>query len=89
MRSRGPVKGRLVFVIIAPSVVSTTGGVELTSLALMAQVMRSVSLLTGMFKWNPVPSLVTGSAKPSCGIPLLLNPPSNRFSLNGDSMGLG
>ena len=30
---------------------------------------------------------VIGSAKPSGGIPLLLDPPSNRFHLNGDSMG--
>ena len=34
MRSGGPVEGRLVFMIVAPSVVSATGGVELTSLAL-------------------------------------------------------
>ena len=30
---------------------------------------------------------VIGSAKPSGGIPLLLGPPSNRFPLNGVSMG--
>ena len=29
----------------------------------------------------------TGSAKPSGGVPLLLGPPSNRFPLNGVSMG--
>ena len=34
-RSGGPVEGRLVFVIVTPSVVSTIGGVELTSLASM------------------------------------------------------
>ena len=57
------------------------------SLASAAQVMCFMSSLTGMFEWNLVPSLVTGSTKPSGGIPLLLNPPSNRFPLNGDSMG--
>ena len=46
-----------------------------------------MSLLTGMFERNLVPSLVIGSVKPSGGILLLLNPPSNRFHLNGDSMG--
>ena len=30
---------------------------------------------------------VIGSAKPSGGVPLLLDLPSNRFPLNGDSMG--
>ena len=70
------------------SSVSATGGAELMTLASMAQVSRSVSSLTGMFEQNLVPSLVTGSAKPSCGIPLLLNPPSNKFPLNGDSVGL-
>ena len=29
----------------------------------------------------------TGSAKPSGGVPLLLDSPSNRFPLNEDSMG--
>ena len=86
-RSKGLVEGRLVFVIVASSAVSATGGVELTSLASMARVMCSVSSLTGMLEWNLVPSLVIGSAKPSCGISLLLNPSSNRFPLNGDSMG--
>ena len=60
----------------------------MTSLASMARVTCSVSSLTGMFERNQVPSLVMGSAKPSGGIPLLLNPSSNRFPLNGDSMGL-
>ena len=63
MYSGGSVEGRLVFVIVTPSMVSTTGGVELTSLALMARVTRSVSLLTGMFEWNPDPPFVMGSAK--------------------------
>ena len=67
--------------------VFATGGVELMLLASMAQVMCLVSSLMGMFEWNLVLSLVTGSAKPSCGIPLLLNPPSNRFPFNLDSMG--
>jgi len=58
------------------------------SLASMARVTCLMSSLTGMFEWNLDPSLVTGSAKPSGGIPLLLNPPSNRFPLNGDSMDL-
>ena len=86
MRSRDSVEGRLVFVTVAPSMVSATRGVELPLLALVARVTCSVSSLTGMSKQNLVPSLVTGSAKPSGGIPLLLNPPSNRFPLNGDSM---
>ena len=55
-------RGELVFVIITPSAVSIIGGVELTSLASMAQVSSSVSSLTGMFEWNPGPSFVTGSA---------------------------
>ena len=46
----GPVEDWLVFVIQTPSVVSATGGVELTSLASMARVSRSVSSLTGMLK---------------------------------------
>ena len=33
MRSGGPVEGRLIFMIITPSVVFVTRGVELTSLA--------------------------------------------------------
>ena len=74
--------------IVAPSMVSTTEGVELTSLALMARVTRSVSSLMGMFEQNLVSSFMMGSAKPSCGIPLYLNPPSNRCPLNGDSKGL-
>ena len=81
------VKGRLIFVAVAPSTVSATGGVELTLLALVARVTCSVSSLTGTFERNLVPLLVKGSAKPSCGILLLLNPPSDRFPLNGDSMG--
>ena len=62
MRSKGLVEGRLVFVIVALSMVSATGGVELTSLASMTQVTRSVSSLTGMFKWNPGLSFMMGSA---------------------------
>ena len=64
-----------------------TGGVEAVSLASTAQVTCLMSSLTGMFEWNLVLSLMTGSAKPSSGIPLFRNPPSNRFPLNGDSMG--
>ena len=60
--SRGVVEGRLVFVIVAPSVVSATGGAKLTSLASMARVTCSVSLLMGTFEWNSGPSFVTGSA---------------------------
>ena len=37
MHSRGLVKGRLIFVIVAPSMVSATEGVELASLASMAR----------------------------------------------------
>ena len=80
MGSRGPVEGQLVFVIVVPPTVFATRGVELTSLASMAQVTRSVSSLTGMFEWNPGPLFVTRLAKPSCGIPLLLNPPPGRYS---------
>ena len=47
--SRGLVEGQLIFMIIAPSMVFTTGGVELMSLASMARVTRSASSLTGMF----------------------------------------
>ena len=57
------------------------------SLASMGRVTRLMSSLTGMFERNLVPSLVTGSVKPLGVIPLLLNLPSNRFPLNGDSMG--
>ena len=67
--------------------VFATRGVELTSLASMARVTRSVSSLMGMFEGNLGSSFMTGSAKPSCGIPLLLNPPSSRCPINGDSMG--
>ena len=62
MRSRGPIKGRLVFVIVAPSMVSATEGVELMSLASMARVTRSVCSLMGMFERNPGPSFMMGSA---------------------------
>ena len=43
--SGGSVKGRLVFVIVTPSVVSAIGGVELMLLTSMARVSCSVSLL--------------------------------------------
>ena len=87
MHGEDSVKGRFVFVTVTPSEVFTTGGVEAMSLASMARVTRLMSLLTGVFERNLVPLLATGSAKPSGGIPLLLNPPSNRFPLNGYSMG--
>ena len=45
---------------VTPSVVSATGGVELTSLALTAQVTCSVSSLAGMSEWNPGPSFADG-----------------------------
>ena len=64
--------------IVAPSMVFVTGGIELTSLALMARVTRSVSSLMGMFEWNLGPSSTDGSVEPSCGIPLLLNSPLGR-----------
>ena len=54
MRGRDSVKGRLIFVTIAPSVVFATGGVEATSLASMARVARLMSSLTGMFERNPI-----------------------------------
>ena len=50
MCSGGPIEGWLIFVIVTPSVVSTTEGVELTSLASVARVTCSVSSLTGTFK---------------------------------------
>ena len=62
MHSRGSVNGQLGFVIIAPSIVSITEGVELTLLASMARVTRSVSLLSGMFEWNLGSSFVIGLA---------------------------
>ena len=63
MHGGDSVKGWLVFVTVAPSVVFVTGGVEATSLASMARVTRLMSSLTGMFEWNLVPSLVTGVGK--------------------------
>ena len=63
MHSEGLVEGWLIFVIVTLSTISTTGGVELTSLASMARVMRSVSSLTVMFEGNRVPSLMMGSTK--------------------------
>ena len=67
MRGGDSIKGWLIFVTVAPSVVFATGGVEATSLASMARVTRLMSSLMGMFEWNLVPSLVIGSAKPSGG----------------------
>ena len=87
MHGRDSVKGWLVFVTVASSTIFVTGGVEATSLASTARGTRLMSSLTGMFERNPVPSLMTGSAKPSDGTPLLLNLPSNRFPLNEDSKG--
>ena len=63
MRSGGPIEGWLIFVIVTLFVVFATRGVELMSLASMARVTRSVSLLTGMFEWNLGLSFVMGSAK--------------------------
>ena len=57
MRSKGPIEGWLIFVIVAPSTVSVIRGVELTSLASMARVMCSMSSVTGMFEWNLIPLL--------------------------------
>ena len=54
-------RGQPVFVIVTLSVVSATGGVKLTLLASMAQVLRSVSSLTSMFEWNLGPLFITGS----------------------------
>ena len=85
---RGFSQGSAHFMTVAPFMVSATGGVEATSLASTAQVMCLMSLLTGMFERNLIPFLVIGLAKPSGGIPLFRNPPSNIFPLNGDSMGL-
>ena len=62
MHSGGLVEGWIIFVIVAPSAVFATGGVELTSLASMARVMFSVSSLTGMFEWNLGPLFVMGLA---------------------------
>ena len=41
---------------VTPSLVSTTGGAELTTLASTARVSRSMISLMGMFMWNPGPS---------------------------------
>ena len=49
---------------VTPSLVSATGGAELTTLASMARVTRSVSLLTGMSKWNSGPSFMMGQHSP-------------------------
>ena len=57
------------------------------TLASMARVLHSIRSLTGMFEWNLGPSSADGVGKALGGIPLLLNPPSNRFPLNGESMG--
>ena len=54
MHGGGLVKGQLVFVTVAPSVVLTIGGVEATSLASMARVTCLMSSLTGMFELNPI-----------------------------------
>ena len=61
---RGFGQGSARFVTVTPFMVFTTGGVEATSPASTARGTRLMSLLTGMFEWNPVPWLVTGSAKP-------------------------
>ena len=84
---RGFDKGRLSFVIVALSAVFATGGVEATSLALMARVTCLMSSLTGMFEQNLIPLLCHRVGKAPGGVPLLLDLPSNRFPLNGDSMG--
>ena len=68
---------------VAPFVVFATGGVEATLPASMARGARLMSLLMGMFERNLVPSLMTGSVKPSGGILLICNPPSNRFPSMG------
>ena len=59
MCSGGLVEGQFVFAIVTPSVVSSTGGVELTSLASMARVTRLVSSQLGMFEWNQGPPFMT------------------------------
>jgi hypothetical protein len=77
-------------VIVTLSVVSATGGVELTSLASMARVSRSVNSLTGMSKWNPGSSFVTGQHSPHvafhCSLTCL--PVDARVVLETDSGGL-
>ena len=50
--------------IVAPSAVFSTGGVELMSLALMARVTCSVSSLMGMSEWNLGPSFMMGQHSP-------------------------
>ena len=45
---------------VTPSMVSANGGVELTTLASMARVLRSASSLTGMSEWNLGPLFVGG-----------------------------
>ena len=41
----------------------------------------------GMFEWNLGPSFMTGSAKPLCGIPLLLNLPADARAIPEDDSG--
>ena len=45
---------------VTPSTVFVTAGAELTTLASMARVSRSVRSLMGMFKWNLGPSFADG-----------------------------
>ena len=63
---------------VTPSVVSTTGGADLTTLASMARVSCSMSSLMGTSCGIQIRHSLTGSAEPSCGIPLLLNLPPGR-----------
>ena len=63
---------------ITLSSIFTTRGAELTILASMARVSRSVSSLMGTFERIWVCHPLTGSIEPSCGIRLLLNPPPGR-----------
>ena len=84
---RGLGQGSARFVTVTLFVVFATRGVDATLPASMAQWTCLMSSLMGMFEQNLVSSLVIGSIKPLGGIPLLLDLPSNRFPLNGDSMG--
>ena len=57
------------------------------SLASIARVTCFMSLLTGMFGQNPIPSLCDRVGKALGWHSVAPCPPSNRFPLNGVSMG--
>jgi len=89
------------FSCVTPSSVFATGGVELTTLASMARVLRSMSSLTGTFVWNPGPSFADGIGRACWWHFTFFQPASRQMPepfrwaqggrwplLGGDSMGL-